>query len=227
MYNGLHVHYTSTTIDGVRRSLSSFFTFLEEEDYIIKSPTRRIHKIKTEKLVKETYSDEALERLRNKCDDIRNLAIIDLLSSSGIRIGELVNLNVEDINFENKSCIVFGKGKKMREVYFDGKTKVNLQEYLSRRNDDNKALIVSRYKPYKRISYRGIEAMLKRLGKEIGIYKVHPHKFRRTLATRAIDKGMPIEQVQHLLGHTKIDTTLHYAMVNQNNVKISHRKFIC
>ena len=225
-YQGIN-NCNSTTIDGVRRSLSSFFTFLEEEDYIIKSPTRRIHKIKTEKLVKETYSDEALERLRNKCDDIRNLAIIDLLSSSGIRIGELVNLNVEDINFENKSCIVFGKGKKMREVYFDGKTKVNLQEYLSRRNDDNKALIVSRYKPYKRISYRGIEAMLKRLGKEIGIYKVHPHKFRRTLATRVIDKGMPIEQVQHLLGHTKIDTTLHYAMVNQNNVKISHRKFIC
>lgn len=217
----------STTIDGVRRTLSSFFTFLEEEEYIVKSPTKRIHKIKTDILVKETYSEEIIERLRNKCDNIRNLAIIDFLSSSGVRIGELVNLNIEDINFENKSCIVFGKGRKMREVYFDGKTKVHLQEYLNRRNDGNKALFVSLYKPYKRISYRGIEIMLKRLGKEIGIYKVHPHKFRRTLATRAIDKGMPIEQVQHLLGHTKIDTTLHYAMVNQNNVKISHRKFIC
>ncbi len=200
---------------------------MEEEDYIIKNPTRRIHKIKTEKLVKETYSDEILERLRNKCDNIRNLAIIDLLSSSGMRISELVNLNIEDINFENKSCIVFGKGKKMREVYFDGKAKLHLQEYLNSRKDDNKALIVSRYKPYKRISYRGIERMLKRLGEEIGIHKVHPHKFRRTLATRAIDKGMPIELVQHLLGHTKIDTTLHYAMVNQSNVKISHRKYIC
>ena len=150
-----------------------------------------------------------------------------MLSSSGIRISELVNLNIEDINFENKSCIVFGKGKKMREVYFDGKTKLHLQEYLSSRKDDNKALIVSRYKPYKRIRYRGIETMLKRLGEEIGVHKVHPHKFRRTLATRAIDKGMPIELVQHLLGHTKIDTTLHYAMVNQSNVKVSHRKYIC
>ena len=225
-YQGIN-NCNNTTIDGVRRSLSSFFTFLEEEDYIIKSPTRRIHKIKTEKLVKETYSDEVLERLRNKCDNIRNLAIIDLLSSSGMRISELVNLNIEDINFENKSCIVFGKGKKMREVYFDGKAKLHLQEYLNSRKDDNKALIVSRYKPYKRISYRGIETMLKRLGEEIGVHKVHPHKFRRTLATRAIDKGMPIELVQHLLGHTKIDTTLHYAMVNQSNVKISHRKYIC
>ncbi|MBQ9297562.1 MAG: tyrosine-type recombinase/integrase [Clostridia bacterium] len=225
-YQGIN-NSKSTTIDGVRRSLSSFFTFLEEEDYIIKNPTRRIHKIKTEKLVKETYSDEILERLRNKCDNIRNLAIIDLLSSSGMRISELVNLNIEDINFENKSCIVFGKGKKMREVYFDGKAKLHLQEYLSSRTDDNNALIVSQYQPYKRISYRGIETMLKRLGKELGICKVHPHKFRRTLATRAIDKGMPIEQVQHLLGHTKIDTTLLYAMVNQSNVRVSHRKYIC
>ena len=168
-----------------------------------------------------------MERIRNKCTNIRNLAIIDLLSSSGMRISELVNLNIEDINFENKTCIVFGKGKKMREVYFDGKAKLHLQEYLSSRNDENKALFISRYKPYKRISYRGIEMMLKRIGKEIGVHKVHPHKFRRTLATRAIDKGMPIEQVQHLLGHTKIDTTLLYAMVNQNNVKISHRKYIC
>lgn len=215
------------TIDGVRRSLSSFFSFLEVEDYIVKSPTRRIHKIKTDILVKETFSDEVLEKIRNNCKNSRNLAIIDLLSSSGIRVSELVNLNIEDINFENKSCVVFGKGKKMREVYFDGKTKVNLQEYLNSRNDNNNALFVSLYKPYTRISYRGVETMLKRLGNEIGIYKVHPHKFRRTLATRAIDKGMPIEQVQCLLGHTKIDTTLHYAMVNQNNVKISHRKFIC
>lgn len=215
------------TIDGVRRSLSSFFTFLEVEDYIVKSPVKRIHKIKTDILVKETYSDEMLEMLRNNCGNIRNLAIIDLLSSSGIRISELVNLDKKYINFENKSCIVFGKGKKMREVYFDGKTKLHLQEYLNSRTDTNEALFVSLYKPFGRIKSRGIEIMLQRLGNEIGINKVYPHKFRRTLATRAIDKGMPIEQVQHLLGHTKIDKTLHYAMVNQSNVKISHRKYIC
>ena len=215
------------TIDGVRRSLSSFFTFLEVEDYIVKSPIRRIHKIKTEFLIKETYSDELMERLRNSCTNIRNLAIIDLLASSGIRISELVNLNRDDINFENKSCLVFGKGKKMREVYFDGKAKLHMEEYLNNRKDDNKALFVSNNKPYDRLQSRGIELMLQKLGKEIGEEKVHPHKFRRTLATKAIDKGMPIEQVQHLLGHTKIDTTLHYAFVNQNNVKISHRKYIC
>ena len=214
------------TIDGVRRSLSSFFTFLEVEDYIVKSPVRRIHKIKTDILVKETYSDEVLEKLRNNCSNIRNLAIIDLLASSGVRISELVNLNIEDINFEEKSCVVFGKGKKMREVYFDGKTKLHLQEYLNSRSDSNSALFVSLYKPYEKLKSRGIELMLQRLGEKNGISKVHPHKFRRTLATRAIDKGMPIEQVQHLLGHTKIETTLLYAMVNQNNVKISHRKYI-
>ena len=216
----------SLTIDGVRRSLSSFFTFLEVEDYIVKSPVRRIHKIKTDILVKETYSDEVLEKLRNNCSNIRNLAIIDLLASSGVRISELVNLNIEDINFEEKSCVVFGKGKKMREVYFDGKTKLHLQEYLNSRRDSNNALFVSLYKPYEKLKSRGIELMLKRLGEKNGISKVHPHKFRRTLATRAIDKGMPIEQVQHLLGHTKIETTLLYAMVNQNNVKNSHRKYI-
>ena len=214
------------TIDGVRRSLSSFFTFLEVEDYIVKSPVRRIHKIKTDILVKETYSDEVLEKLRNNCSNIRNLAIIDLLASSGVRISELVNLNIEDINFEEKSWVVFGKGKKMREVYFDGKTKLHLQEYLDSRSDSNSALFVSLYKPYEKLKSRGIELMLQRLGEKNGINKVHPHKFRRTLATRAIDKGMPIEQVQHLLGHTKIETTLLYAMVNQNNVKNSHRKYI-
>ena len=202
------------TIDGVRRSLSSFFTFLEVEDYIVKSPVRRIHKIKTDILVKETYSDEVLEKLRNNCSNIRNLAIIDLLASSGVRISELVNLNIEDINFEEKSCVVFGKGKKMREVYFDGKAKLHLQEYLNSRSDSNNALFVSLYKPYEKLKSRGIELMLQRLGEKNGISKVHPHKFRRTLATRAIDKGMPIEQVQHLLGHTKIETTLLYAMVN-------------
>ena len=168
-----------------------------------------------------------MERLRNNCSNIRNLAIIDLLYSSGIRVGELTNLNIENVNLENKSCIVFGKGKKMREVYFDGKTKLHLQEYLDSRSDSNSALFVSLYKPYNKLKSRGIELMLQRLGANLGINKVHPHKFRRTLATRAIDKGMPIEQVQHLLGHTKIDTTLHYAMVSQNNVKISHRKYIC
>ena len=217
---------SKVTLDNVRRILSSFFSWLEDEDYIIKSPVRRIHKVKTGKTVKETYSDESLEIMRDYCDNPRDLAMIDLLSSTGIRVGELVRLNKSDIDFENRECIVFGKGDKERKVYFDARTKIHLQRYLNSRTDDNEALFVSLLKPNDRLEISGVEIRLRKMGKELNIHKVHPHKFRRTLATMAIDKGMPIEQVQHLLGHQSIDTTLQYAMVNQNNVKNSCKKFI-
>lgn len=216
----------SVTIDNLRRVLSSFFSWLEDEDYIVKSPVRRIHRIKTLQTVKETFSDENIEKMRDECDNIRNLAIIELFISTGMRVGELVNLNISDINFEERSCIVLGKGNKQREVYFDARTKIHLLQYLNTRNDESPALFVSLKKPYNRLSISGIELIIRMLGIDTEINKVHPHKFRRTLATMAIDKGMPIEQVQKLLGHVKIETTLHYAMVSQNNVKISHRKYI-
>ena len=218
---------SKVTIDNVRRILSSFFAWLEDEDYIVKSPTRRIHKIKTIKTVKETYSDEELEEMRDSCEEIRDLALIDFLSSTGVRVGELVNLNIKDIDFENRSCVVLGKGSKQREVYFDARTKIHLQNYLSTRIDNEQALFVSLLHPFKRLKISGVEIRLRELGNKINISKVHPHKFRRTMATKAIDKGMPIEQVQVLLGHSKIDTTLEYAMVNQNNVRNSHKRFIC
>jgi integrase/recombinase XerD len=217
---------SKTTIDNIRRNISSFFTWLEEEDYIIKSPMRRIHKIKTTKTVKEVISDEEIEKMRDKCQSLRDLAIIDLLYSTGIRIGELVRLNIDDIDFEERECIVFGKGDKERRVYFDAKTKIHLMGYINSRSDANPALFVTLDAPYDRLRISGVEIRLRRLGRELGINKVHPHKFRRTMATRAIDKGMPIEQVQRLLGHSQIDTTMHYAIVNQTNVKVSHRKFI-
>lgn len=217
---------SKTTIDNVRRNISSFFTWLEEEDYIIKSPMRRIHKIKTVKTVKEVISDEEIEKMRDGCRNLRDLAIIDLLYSTGIRIGELVRLNIDDIDFEERECIVFGKGDKERRVYFDAKTKIHLLGYINSRSDTNPALFVTLDAPYNRLKISGIEIRLRRLGRELGINKVHPHKFRRTMATRAIDKGMPVEQVQKLLGHSQIDTTMHYAIVNQTNVKVSHRKFI-
>lgn len=217
---------SKVTIDNIRRIISSFFSWLEEENYILKSPVRRIHKIRTGKVVKETYTDEHIEIMRDNCKELRDLAIIDLLNSTGIRVGELVKLNIDDINFYERECIVFGKGDKERKVYFDAKTKIHLQNYLKSRIDNNKALFVSLLKPYKRLEISGVEIRMRKLGKKLNINKVHPHKFRRTLATRAIDKGMPIEQVQQLLGHQKIDTTLQYAMVNQNNVKNSHRKYI-
>ena len=219
-------HISKVTMDNVRRILSTFFSWLEDEDYIIKSPVRRIHKIRTGKTVKETYSDESLEIMRDHCENIRDLAMIDFLSSTGIRVGELVKLNKSDIDFENRECIVFGKGSKERRVYFDARTKIHLQRYLNERNDDNEALFVTLLHPYSRLQIRGIEIRLRKIGLELKMNKVHPHKFRRTLATMAIDKGMPIEQVQQLLGHQSIDTTLQYAMVNQINVKNSCRKFI-
>ena len=217
---------TKANIDNIRRILSSFFAWLEDENYIIKSPVRRIHKIKSSKVVKETYSDESMEIIRDQCGCLRDLALIDLLASTGMRVGELVRLNRDDIDFENRECVVFGKGSKERPVYFDARTKIHLKNYLDSRIDDEDALFVSLLFPHKRLEISGVEIRLRELGRKLGITKVHPHKFRRTLATRAIDKGMPIEQVQRLLGHSKIDTTMQYAMVNQNNVKISHRKYI-
>ena len=214
------------TIDNIRRILSSFFTWLEDEDYILKSPVRRIHKIKTMKQVKETYSDEALERLRDNCKTIRDLALIDMLASTGMRVGELVKLNRVDVDFVNRECVVLGKGSKERVVYFDARTKLHLQNYLNSRKDDNPALFVSLLEPHNRLEIAGVEIMLRKLGRSLEINKVHPHKFRRTLATRAIDKGMPIEQVQKLLGHQKIDTTMEYAIVDQQNVKNSHKKYL-
>lgn len=214
------------TIDNIRRILSSFFSWLEDEDYILKSPVRRIHKVKTGTNIKETYSDEALELMRDHCTELRDLAIIDMLASTGMRVGEMVLLNRNDIDFNERECVVFGKGSKERVVYFDARTKIHLQNYLESRTDDNPALFVSLKSPYERLKIGGVEVRLREYGKKLGLQKVHPHKFRRTLATMAIDKGMPIEQLQQLLGHRKIDTTLQYAMVKQSNVKMAHRKYI-
>lgn len=217
---------SKVTIDNMRRIFSSFFGWLEDEDYILKSPVRRIRKIKADKIIKETFSDEGLELLRDACDEIRDLAMIDILASTGMRVGELVGLNREDINFHERECVVFGKGNTERLVYFDARTKIHLRNYLDSRIDDCPALFVSLKYPYQRLMIGGVETRLREIGKKADIQKVHPHKFRRTLATRAIDKGMPIEQVQRLLGHVKIDTTMTYAMVSQTNVKNSHRKYV-
>ena len=214
------------TIDNIRRILSSFFSWLEDEDYILKSPVRRIHKVKTATNIKETYTDEDLEKMRDSCTELRDLAMIDMLASTGMRIGEMVLLNKADINFNERECVVFGKGDKERIVYFDARTKIHLQNYIDSRTDDSPALFVALRSPHERIKIGGIESRLREIGKQLDIQKVYPHKFRRTLATMAIDKGMPIEQLQQLLGHKRIDTTLQYAMVKQSNVKLAHKKYI-
>lgn len=217
---------TKVTVDNVRRNISSFFAWLEEENYILKSPMRRIHKIKTNQQVKEIITDEDIEKIRDKCSCKRDLAIIDLLYSTGIRVGELVNLNISDIDFEARECVVFGKGGKERKVYFDAKAKLHIRDYINSRKDNNPALFVTLDAPFDRLKISGVEIRMRNLGRSLNLSRVHPHKFRRTMATRAIDKGMPIEQVQKILGHSQIDTTMQYAMVNQNNVKTSHQKYI-
>lgn len=217
---------SKVTIDNIRRILSSFFSWLEDEDYILKSPVRRIHKVKTTASIKEIYTDEELELMRDNCESVRDLAIIDLLASTGMRVGEMVLLNREDIDFTERECIVLGKGDKERPVYFDARTKLHLKQYFDERCDENPALFVSLKAPYNRLNIGGVEVRIREMGQKLGIKKTHPHKFRRTLATTAIDKGMPIEQVQRLLGHQRIDTTMMYAQVKQNNVKIAHRKYV-
>lgn len=219
-------HTSKVTIDNIRRIMSSFFSWLEDEDYIVKSPVRRIHRVKTAQVAKEVLTDENLEALRGACKSRRDLAVVDLLASTGMRIGELVRLNRSDVNMQERECLVTGKGNKQRPVYFDARTKLHLTEYLQNRTDNSPALFVALDSTGKRVTVGAMELRLRALGKAAGVKRVHPHKFRRTLATHAIDKGMPIEQVQKLLGHAKIDTTMHYAMVNQNNVKASHRRYL-
>ena len=217
---------SKVTVDNIRRNISSFFSWLEEEDYILKSPMKRIHKIKTKTVVKEVITDESMEKMRDACGELRDLAIIDLLYSTGIRVGELVRLNIRDVNMEQRECVVFGKGDKEQRVYFDAKAKIHLMEYLASRDDSNPALFVSLNGEHNRLQISGVEIRLRQLGRKLSLDRIHPHKFRRTMATRAIDKGMPIEQVQKILGHSQIDTTMQYAIVNQSNVKSSHQKFI-
>ena len=217
---------SKVTLNNIRRNISSFFSWLEQEDYILKSPMKKIHKIKTDKTIKETINDEEIEKIRDKCTTLRDLAIIDLLYSTGMRVGELVNLNIEDMNLNERECVVFGKGNKERKVYFDARTKLHLERYLQTRKDNNPALFVTLDKPYDRLKISGVEIRIRNIGKSLCIDRIHPHKFRRSMATKAIDKGMPIEQVQKILGHSQIDTTMQYAIVNQNNVKNSHRKYL-
>ena len=197
---------SNVTVDNVRRNISSFFSWLEEEDYILKSPMKRIHKIKTKTVVKNTISDEGIEKLRDNCKEKRDLAIIDLLYSTGIRVGELVNLNIDDIDLEGRECIVYGKGDKERTVFISDQAMIYLNRYLETRQDNNISLFVSKRYPYDRLRKDGIERIVRDLGRSCNVY-AHPHKFRRTLCTQLIKRGMPIQNVAILLGHADINMT--------------------
>lgn len=216
---------SNNTLDNIRRVLNGFFNYLEEEDFILKSPCRKIHRIKGEEIIKAPFTEEAIELLRDICPTIRELALVDFLNSSGVRVGELIKLNRNDISLLTKEGIVFGKGGRERVIYFDAKAKVHLQKYLASRHDCNPALFVNSKAPYNRITKSGVEFIISELGRAAGVKNAYPHRFRRSLATRLLARGMPIEQVQKILGHKKIETTLIYAKVNSLDVKRNHERY--
>ena len=211
--------------------IKSFFRYLLREQLIDADPTQLLPAPRMGRHLPEVLTLDEIDRMI-ACIDLshpqgqRNRAIIEVLYGCGLRVSELVELRLSQVFEQEEYIVVVGKGDKQRKVYFDARTKIHLQKYVNSRTDTNEALFVSLLAPNERLQISGVEIRLRRLGRELNIPKVHPHKFRRTLATMAIDKGMPIEQVQHLLGHQSLDTTLQYAMVNQNNVKLSHHKFI-
>lgn len=216
----------NVTLNNVRRVLNSFFTWLENENYIFKSPMRRIHNIKTDKIIKQPFDLRSINKMREYAKkEPRDLAIIDLLLSTGMRVGELVLLNKKDLDLNKKQCKVFGKGRKERICFFDERAKESLQNYLKTRTDKEEALFVNlNGEPKRRITIEAVGNHIRVIGRRCGIEKAHPHRFRRTLATMALDRGMPLEQVQKLLGHEEIGTTLIYANVKEANVKKTYRK---
>ena len=217
---------SNITLNNMRHSMSSFFKYLHEEGYIKENPMRQISSIKTKSTIKKPFTDEELEKLRMCAKNERDLAIIEFLYSTGIRVSEMTSLNKDQVDFIQKECIVIGKGSKERIVYINSKACIHLQNYLKMRVDDNPALFVSIRKPYGRMSKAGIETMLRNLGKIAGVPNTHPHRFRRTMATNALNRGMPLQEVQKILGHAKTDTTMSYCTVFQDNVKLSHKKYI-
>ena len=233
----LYIHEISTdartgkplskaTLNQRKAIIKSFFKWLYEEEYIQKDPSVRIRSERTDSKPRTAYKDTQIEALRLASKDPRTRAIIDLLTSSGIRIAECVRLNRDDIDLESRELTVFGKGEKWRTAYIDAAAVVSLRAYLATRSDDSEALFVSSKAPHKRLSAGAIRRILHKLSAVTGIEDIIPHRFRHTTATRAIDRGMPIESVQVMLGHEEISTTLRYAHVSNEKVKRDHQTYM-
>lgn len=217
---------SNTYLNNIRRVFSSFFGWLNNKGFISRNPAIGLEPIKTEKKIRKGFSDEELDKLKRACVQKRDLALIEFMYSTGVRASELVSLNRCDIGFYEKSVIVYGKGSKEREVYLTPIACSYLKEYLDDRKDDNEALFVSTRSPHERLTVAGVERILKKLGKIAGVENVHPHRFRRTMATNVLKKGMPLEEVKELLGHSKLDTTMIYCTVNRENVKHTHQRLM-
>lgn len=220
-------HVSNQYLDDLRRIMTSFFGWLYRKGFVSKNPAIGLDPIKVEKTIKRPFSDEELESLRNNCNTEREIALIDFLYSTGIRVSELVNLNINDINMDTLDVVVNGKGNKERRTYLTRTARLHLKKYLEKRDDENEALFVSERAPHNRLSVAGVQKILREIGVRAGVDKTHPHRFRRTMATNILKKGMPLEEVSSLLGHVKLETTMIYCTLNQENVRFSHAKYMC
>lgn len=212
------------TVNNERRCMSTFFQWLENEDIIRKSPVKRTKALKEEKGDKKPFSDEEIARLREGCVTEREKAIFELLLSSGMRVSELCGLDRDGMDFSGRECEVLGKGNKRRTCFFSAAAKLHLERYLESRDDDNPALFVSTQGKHSRIGKCGIERIVREIGRRAGVTNVHPHRFRRTMATNNLRRGMKLEEIQQLLGHSNMDTTLIYAKVDKEMLKVNARR---
>lgn len=213
-------------LNNMRLVFNSFFRWLQRRKIILRNPVDGLEPIKYRQKVKKPLSPQELEKVRCACERERDLAIVEFLYSSAVRVSELTALNRDDIRWESDDVMVLGKGNKEREVYLNARAHYHLRQYLDSRTDDNPALFVSLKAPHERLTKSGVEYILKRLGSHAQVENVHPHRFRRTSATDLLRMGMPIEQVQELLGHVKIETTRIYCTVTKEQVKASHRRYM-
>ena len=220
-----HRKVSNRTLDGIRRCFSSFFSWLSVEGLIVRNPCAALSQIKFAKVVKKPYTATEMERLKQACTSIRDLALIDFLYASGCRVSEVVRLNRTDINFQTQDAVVLGKGNKERKIYLTPVALMHLQDYLNTRTDTDPCLFASLRAPYKRLSKAGIERALKQLGERARVTNVHPHRYRRTLATNLLDRGANIQDVAAVLGHADLKTTQVYCYISQSNVRASYNKY--
>lgn len=223
----IEVNHTSmTTIDNYRRIFNTFYNYCVTNGLLYKNPILKMNAVKKVKKIKQAFSHEEIIYLRENIQTLRDKAIFELLLSSGMRVGELVQLNHKDLNMNDCTVIVHGKGNKEREVFFNELAKISILRYLESRTDTNPALFVALQSPHNRFTVGGVETMFRNLGKRAGVTKVHPHRFRRHFATSLINKGVHIEQVQQLLGHAEIETTQMYIVNDDDEIKYNHKRYI-
>ena len=213
-------------LNNMRLVFNSFFRWLQRRKVILRNPVDGLEPIKYRQTVKKPLSPEELEKVGCAREQERDLAIVEFLYSSAVRVSELTRLNREDIRWKSDDVMVLGKGNKEREVYLNARAHLHLRQYLDSRTDNNPALFVTARAPHERLTRAGVEYIITELGRAAGVENVHPHRFRRTAATDLLRMGMPIEQVQELLGHVKIETTRIYCTVTREQVRASHRRYM-